>query len=347
MRVIRLQPTPDYLVENGEPRRGWFQRPFPHGNLVDAQLGPYALPRLARDFRLKEWVGFALTHSDLYLAVIIQNAKCVASANAYAVDRRNGRFWEWKIMAPPMLARLPESLFFSQSRIEWGRKRVVFDHRLDLGWHRLLVDIGGHGSTPPIWLDVRADQDMSRVDPLVVSLPIPPHHHTYTHKSPLSLSGVVRIGREEFHFEPDRHFGNLDEQKTFYPYRSRWKWACFVGRSGEGRVVMLNLADQMTARGEMTENAIWVDGRLEAIGESRLTPPSPGEPFWRMSDTLNRSDLLFKPSGSKVERMNLVAASVDYRQSYGHFNGVLTSEDGTTHRIENLFGVLEEMSARF
>jgi hypothetical protein len=257
-----IRDTPAALVENGRIHCGFFRRPFETVNLLDApNMG--GLPgRPVRWFRLKEWIGFGVSHPRLFGAFFIQNARYAASGIVYLYDRKTGRKYEWPMVELPVRARLAGTLWNSRSRCGLGDSEIVFDHNLSRSIHHVRARCGAGRGEPSLDADLVFHQNLQTTDPLVVSLPIPPDHHTYTHKSPLHIDGLVSIGDEEFVFDRARDMGNLDEQKTFYPYRSHWFWGSFAGRSEKGREVMVNFVDQMTARGEPAEDAMWVDGRL-------------------------------------------------------------------------------------
>ena len=341
-----IQDTPPALVENGRTHSGFFKTPFRRVNLLDdAHLCPSPI-RALRKLRLKEWVGFGINHPRLFGGIIIQDAKYLASGTVYLYDKQTGRQYEWLTMDRPARARLPETLWSSKSQCGRGSKRMLFEHDLAHNRHHIWVEHKGDRATPPIAVDLVLHQNWREVDPLVVSLPIAPAHHTYTTKSPCRTEGTIRIGDEEFAFDPARDLANLDEQKTFYPYYSRWLWGCFGTRTPQGREVTLNIVDQMTPKGEPGEDAMWVDGKLELLDQPEFIEQSPGG-SWRIEDKQGRIKLTFTPRGSKKEKRNFLLVGMDYEQMYGSYDGRLIDDNGEIHQIEAAFGALERMKARF
>lgn len=333
--------TPAALVENGVIHTGFFKRPFSRVNLLDA---PLLGSRLRRRFRLKEWNGFGVTHPRLFGGIIIQNAKYAAAGAVYLYDRALHRKYEWLLADLPYRVRLPETLWSGDSVCARGGDAMRFRHRLSEGRHEISAGFAARNGVPALAIDLVAHQDLGCVDPLVVSLPIGTSHHTYTHKSPLRLAGRVRIGSTSFDFEPSRDIGNLDEQKTFYPYHSRWWWGCFGVYTAEGRQVMLNFVDQMTPRDQPGEDALWIDGKLEILARPEIVPDGAR---YRIEDSGGRLRLVFTPAGAKAEKRNFIAAAMDYAQMYGTYDGTLVDGSGRTHQIVGAFGALERMAARF
>ena len=338
-----IQETPAALVENGQIRTGFFRTPFREVRLLDADL---MAGRAMRWLRLKEWVGFAFEHPQICGAMIIQDAKFAASATVYVYDRAAKRLYEWLVVAMPGTVRLPETLWQGVSHCSFGQNSVHFDHDLAHGRHTVQVDIAATRGMPALRADLLLHQDLATVDPLVVSLPIAPQHHTYTHKSPLRVQGALQIGEQSWDLDPARDFGGLDEQKTFYPYRSHWHWASFIGKTTAGRQLMVNLVDQMTPKGQPGEDALWLDGWLQLIDPVAFIADGPPGHF-RLEDPEGRIRLRFTPDAAKVERRAWLVVAMDYAQHFGHFHGEVRDADGTTHHVDGIGGVLETMQARF
>jgi hypothetical protein len=337
-----LQPTPPALVKEGRVQTGFFQTPFRHVDLLAADLvGPKPL----RWLRLKEWVGYGLHHPRFFGGILIQNAKYAASATVFLYDKQTQHHHEWQLAVLPWQASLPETLWHGQSLCQKGRDFVRFDHDVDHGRHVLTAQFAAKGNKPALDFALTALQDNSAVQPLVVSLPIGQRHHTYTHKSLLRLQGTVKIGPETHVFEPDRDRANLDEQKTFYPYQTQWKWGCFYSKTAQGHEVLVNVVHQMTPHGQQGEDAIWFDGQLRLIPQPTIVAlPEPGH-FQMESPGALR--LRFVTAGTKREVLNYGVVGMHYDQFYGPYSGEVCDPQGQWHDIGQVFGALEVMAARF
>lgn len=344
--TVGVTEAPLALVEGGRIAEGFFRLPVRRVDMLSATKPAVPLGRLGRRLRLKEWVGFGICHPDLYGGILVQHAGFAASGAVYLYDRRHKRHYEWSVFDLPTRAHMPESLWHDETRCGRGDRRMRFEHDLDHGRHRIDVAIKAGRGMPAVRVDLELRQDLGLVEPLVISLPIGREHHTYTHKSPLETAGTIRIGADVFTFDPTRDLCNLDEQKTYYPYRSAWWWGSFAVRTAAGRAVMLNVVNQMTSPDHPGEDAMWVDGKLQWLPRPTIEPAGE-DGVWRIADAAGRMQLTFRSAGAKTENMNLGLAAIDYAQHYGEWSGTLVDDQGETHRIDAAFGALERMQARF
>lgn len=343
--------TPSSLVENGRPHSGFFKTPFRNANILDtaAPFGwvPGWLGRWLRLLRLKSWIGFGLGHPELYGAILVQNAHYVAGCGAYFYDPARGIKHNWSIVTLPWRTIMPATLWNAQLECADRHSRVIFEHRLEEGWHRVVASFPSRDRTPALEVDLILHQPLDQIDPLVFSMPIPPAHHTYTHKSPVRIEGTVRIGHREFTYDPERDRGNLDEQLTYYPYWTRWRWASFSTRLASGRELMINLVNQMTPPTEPGEDALWVDGRIRLLQPARIEPEQTAG-HYRIFSPDESISLRFVAEGARRERHQLVLAAMDYYQYFGRFSGHITDPaNGQEYPIRDVYGPLEDMRARF
>ena len=337
-----LLPTPPALVHAGGVHTGFFDRPFAHVALDDA---PLVGPRPLRWWRLKQWVGFGLHHERFFGGILIQNARIAGSGTVFLYDRVDRRHYEWQLVDVPWRVTLPETLWQGQSLCRRGRDFLQFDHDLTHGQHTLVAQVAATATMPALDLRIVATQDLARVQPLVVSLPIGARHHTYTHKSPLELDGHIRIGTQTHAVVPGRDVANLDEQKTFYPYRSQWWWGCLAPRTADGRLILVNFVNQMTPPGQQGEDAIWVDGQLRLIPQPTITAGTTPGTYDIVSPGALR--LTFHAVGAKREKQWFGVIAMDYAQHYGPYTGEVADADGQWHHVDGVFGALERMDARF
>lgn len=346
-----ILPTPPALVERGIPHAGFFEKPFRIANILDSKkpgrLLPGRLGYVFRLLRLKSWIGFGLGHPSLYGAILVQNAHYVAGCGSYFYFPDTGKKYDWSIVTLPWRVRMPDTLWNARLVCEDRRNSVLFEHCLEKGYHRIKASFAGENDTPPLQIDLMLHQPLDQIDPLVFSMPIKPAHHTYTHKSPVRLEGTVRIGGDTFEYTPERDLGNLDEQLTYYPYLTRWRWASFATRIDTGREIMINLVNQMTPPEEPGEDALWIDGKIRLLNPAAITPTgSPGRYEIRSAD--GGIDLVFTAEGSRREKHQLILAAMDYYQYFGRFQGqVKDPADGQVYRIRDVYGPLEDMRARF
>lgn len=168
----------------------------------------------------------------------------------------------------------------------------------------------------------------------------------FTHKASFLVDGALRIGDDQVRFDPSRDIANLDEHKSFFPYRTHRRWGTFAMHTAEG-LVGANFADHAMAPGEAEESCVWTPGACEPLAGVRFAK-SDADPFapWRASTSDGRLDVTFHPEARKNERHRFGVADLDYFQLCGRFTGSLEG-GGRRYAIEDVYGVCERMRARF
>ncbi len=345
----RILDTTDPLVTDGIMRLGVFSKPFRSMNLLDALILGGRSMRWFRRLRLKEWVGFGIVHPDLYCSMIIQDAKYLASSAFYAYNRHTGEFIEHSAVIWDRSVKISSNPWNDHCRLNKRGYFMEFYNHLDAGRHHIRLDISGSSYKPAIRADLTLHQDISSIQPLVVSLPLEPNHYMYTHKAPLEVEGNLCIGDNQVKFDSSRDLANLDEQKAYYPYHARWQWATFTARDEQNRVIALNIANQMFKdQSNCNENAIWIDGQLSLLSSAQFDfDPSKPEKTWSIKEKSGNVELFFTPDGGKFEKRNLGIARIDYYQMFGCFQGFLVDNDGNKHLVRDYYGVAENMDTYF
>ncbi|MGZ5966883.1 MAG: DUF2804 domain-containing protein [Polyangiales bacterium] len=334
--------APWRLVEQGMRRFGRFAVPPVAANPLDER----ASARLLRRLRLKEWVGFGLTHPDWYAAFIIQDAKYLVSSAVYVYDRRRGKMYEYSAARPgTFFLDLPDHLL--EGRCRWSTRgyALTFDFSESRGAHRVTFDLAGSRSTPAIAGTLSLDATRASA-PLVVSARLATGDPIYTHKAIFPVEGALRIGADDVRFDPARDLAILDEHKSFFPYRTAWRWGTFAFHMPEG-LVGANFADHRMAPGEPEESCVWTSGACEPLDGVRFEASETDEAApWRVTSSDGRLDVTFRPEARKKERQRFGVVDLDYFQSCGRFTGTLRG-GGRQYAIDEVYGVCERMRARF
>ena len=97
----------------------------------------------------------------------------------------------------------------------------------------------------------------------------------------------------------------------------------------------------------MTENALFVDGRLHKISEE-LTWTYDTDDYlapWRVHGEL--ADLTFTPFHDKVSRTALGVISTRTDQCFGHWTGWMAADDGERVRVDGVVGWVEDVHNRW
>jgi hypothetical protein len=340
-----LEPAPAALVNEGQITFGVFDTPVRNVNIQDAEQY-----RGAGRLRLKQWLGFAIEHPDWHMCVFLLHAGYLSSATVYAYHKPTRRIVQYARVFPPGAPHLARNLYDDHCDFHAPGFSVIMHNHADRGFHTLCVRVPEKIGRPGLHMDLTLEEDLSRVTPLVASLPLTNNRTMFTHKAPMPLSGKARVGGERITFDPDRDVAIMDEHKSFLFGPVVWTWATCAGRAADGRLVGLNLGDHATIEDQeqWSENCLWAGDTLNLLGPAAFdfSPKHPARP-WLIRDTQSRVNLTFFPHGRMDANHNLGPIRMNYCQMNGRFQGTAVDNFGKTIVIEDFPGVAETMDARF
>lgn len=347
-----IKNTPSRMVVDGQVAEyGAFKDPFREVNLLDVELetGGRKVPRAVREFRLKEWEHFGIINDDYYFGMVIFDAKFMGTSFFYAFNRKTGEFFEHERTSVAGPLRVARELWHGECYYRHIGYCMEFENRLDSGMHRLRADIKGRRGKPAIQAEVFVLEDIDRYSPLVQVSPIAPNRPLYTHKTAVPVEGKVSIGSLDVVLDPERDVALMDVQKTYYPYRTFWKWMTFGGRDGSGRLIAMNGCQNLITDDESyNENCTWVDGEITLMSAARfmydenmLLDP------WKLSTTDGEMELTFTPQGERAGKVSLGFIMSDFHQPFGTFDGVIPAPGGSRIDVSKMFGICEHHLARF
>lgn len=335
--------TPDKVVENGKFHLGVFKTPFTNLNMLDAgpKLPGGLTSKLFRNLRLKEWQHFSVITKNHFLGIAVVNAKFMGASWCYAVDRKTGELIEHSVELPLRGPVVSRELFDSKFDFKAADYSVKVHNNLTGKRHQLDVEATTKKKTP-ITGSFSISQDAKEVQPLIVVLPLAQSGPMYSHKVPCPVSGSYSIGGEEYELDPKTDFVILDVHKSYYPYRTWWKWVTFVGRDKKGKILGANLTRGLHGNDAVNnENGIWYGNKLSLLPEAEITIPDDIMQTWKIFTNDGRVDLTFSPKGIRQEMIDFKVIVSWYRAPVGNFNGKLTDDDGKVHEIKDFFGIAE------
>lgn len=157
-------------------------------------------------------------------------------------------------------------------------------------------------------------------------------NYVWTRKRVVPVECDVRIGERRIRVSAR---GVEDESSGYHPHHTVWSWSAGVGESVDGREVGWNLVSGINDPPQLSERAIWVDGRPSE------PPPVSFEGLEAIVHPDGRLEFSAECERAKEERRALVNYS--YRQPFGSFSGVLP---GGLELARGL-GVMEHHDARW
>ncbi|MEE9911686.1 MAG: DUF2804 domain-containing protein [Deltaproteobacteria bacterium] len=347
MRTVQITPA-RMVEEDGSVHFGTFRTPFRHANLLDAPLYTFPVPGFWKNFRLKEWQHFGLITPTHYFGMVIFDAKFTAASFFYVYDRLANTRFEHSRKESTKAVHVTSQVYDDACRFDAKGYHLCFENKLDQGFHRILIEIEGDADHPAVRGDLMVHEDLSAIEPLVQVSPITRVRPFYTHKAAAPVSGSLVIDSREMILDRRTAIALIDEQKTYYPYFSFWKWATGAGYSDDGKLLAFNLCKNIIADdGDFNENCFWMDGKITCLKDACFQFSDVLKP-WTMKTTDDKLDLYFVPEGERAAKIKTVGILLsDFHQPFGLFNGRFKDDRGATIPVRDCFGLTEQHITRF
>jgi hypothetical protein len=348
----RVAATPEKMVEkDGAIHFGTFRTPFRNANILDAPL--YAssdkVPAFWKRFRLKEWQHFGIITPTHYFGMVIFDAKFMGVSFFYAYDRVANKRFEHGAQLPGRASLVAAQVYDDHCEFKKKGYLVRFENRLNKDFHKIIIDIDGRKDLPAVQGEITVFEDLSTIEPLVQVSPVTPFRPFYTHKMAAPAEGTINLGAKEVKLDRKQDIALLDEQKTYYPYSSFWKWSTAAGFNEYGELLAFNLCQNMITDDEdFNENCMWVNGKIYCLKAARFKFEEDNvlRP-WEIKTTDGYLDLLFTPSGERAEKINAGFLVSDFHQPFGMYNGRFKDDNNRIYPIANLFGLAEHHVTRY
>jgi hypothetical protein len=320
------------------------------GSLSDAAIGwaraPLVRPNVAGHFpRKKRWDYHCVLDGRMAFSVVQADVDYLGLAAIVLIDLASGRTFQKGIVTP--LGRdidPPPGLSGAPFRVE--KRGFFLDVREEEAGTRITAAasrlFGGK-----LEADVLVERPPGD-EGLHLAVPLRPDGFQLNVKEVARPArGRVRAWGKEHRFGDDA-FGALDVGRGVWPYRTSWNWAVAAGRVGARRIG-LNLGARWTDGAGVTENALFVDGRLEKIhGETRFDYDlgHPGNP-WNLRTEDGRIDVTLTPQHVVRQGISLGILRTSLRLAFGRVEGQVRTEAGETLTLRGFSGWAEDHRARW
>lgn len=344
--------TPEKMVEqDGTINFGTFRTPFRDANILDAPLYSSSsnVPGFWKKFRLKEWQHYGIVTPNYYFGMVIFDAKFMGVSFFYAYDRIENKRFEHSVQLPGAGSKVAGQVYDDTCEFRKKGYRLYFENRLNDGYHKIIIDIDGKKNRPAVKGEIRVLEDLNTIEPLVQVSPVTATRPFYTHKVAAPAEGEIMLGDKKVVIYPEWDVALLDEQKTYYPYVSFWKWSTAAGYNEYGELLAFNLCQNMITDDEdHNENCMWVDGKIYCLKAARFKFDKDNvlQP-WEVKTQDGCMDLLFTPSGQRAEKISIGLIGSDFHQPFGMYNGRFKDENNRIYPISNFFGLAEHHVTRY
>jgi len=313
---------------------GWSRRPLHTCNLSGHPL------------RKKRWNYWCITSESYLFSVTLASVDYMGMAFAYFLEHETGRFVEKTVTVP--FGRGCELLDTVRRGVSFSHRRMSLRFTEQGDRTSIHVESPAFGGTP-LTADLTVERPPDH-ETLNVVIPWSADRFQFTSKQNcLPAGGAVTLGEQTFQFAPGSAFACLDYGRGVWPYATSWNWGSLSGRQG-GRTIGLNLGGSWTDGTGLTENGIFIDGRISKVAEDVRFDYDPADFTrpWRMrTEGSERVDLRFEPSFERVAKTNLLLLKSEVHQVFGRYSGTVVPDDGAPVQIEGLPGWVEQHDARW
>jgi len=340
----KIHSAPAELVTQGRFNLGAFKEPFQRINPLEASYGrPFPLPKIIKNFRLKEWQHFALTNKQVYISIALFNAKTLALAQISLYVRKDGKINFYERFSTPWSVYLPDTLWDNHTQYSSRGLQIEIQNQLRQGHHKVEFKVRSDKHNPPAQGSFTCLEDLNSTQPIVVCLPLGKHSAMYSHKIVIPIEGKLHIEDRQWTFRPQDSYGLIDIHKGYYPFVMKWHWSTGGGFDQNNQLIGFNLTDnQVQDQERFNENCVWVNGKIHLLPPVKFIFDSNDicQP-WTIRDQYGLVDLCFKPEVLRKVEKNALLIKSRYRAPFGTFWGKFKTHAGTTVVIEDYFGMSE------
>ena len=296
--------------------------------------------------RKKRWNYWCLNTDKLLFSATIADVDHYVLAFVYLFVLETRRLIERTTILPSGAVDLPPHVR-ADAVFEQGGRRVAFTEekrgtRIAVTWR----DFGD----APLAVDLLVERAPAH-ETMNVVIPWSRERFQFTSKQNcLPVTGTIALGDEKMRLaRRDRAYACLDFGRGVWKYRTAWNWGSASAMLPDGRALGLQLGAKWTDGTGMTENAIFLDGRISKLSEDipfvydehNFMKP------WRINAKSKRVDLRFTPFHERVAKAKTGLLSSEVHQLFGHYDGSVTTDAGERIAVEHVFGWIEEHKARW
>lgn len=321
------------------------------GNLNPTAIGFARKPIIESNItghfmRKKKWNYWCVYGEDILFSATITHLDYAAVCFVYFLEYETQRYFEKTIIVPVVSKlKMPEQVL---QTIQFKNTDLTIDIQYSNNETHLNVVCNDFDSER---LEAAlVIQHPSTDDSLNVVIPWNSKTFQFTAKHhTLPTSGYVKIGKCNYIFNADECFAVLDYGRGVWPREATWNWG-MASQLIRGKRVGINLGGQWTDGTGMTENAIFVDGKMTKIHEDviftydRQDYKKPWLIQTKFSPDLK---LTFTPFFERLAKSDLKLVKSEVHQLVGYYNGYVSLHDGSRIAIQQMLGCIEEHIAKW
>lgn len=326
---VEITEPVDLCLPSGRlnPRAvGWTRRPLHRANLRGWG-------------RTKRWEYWGIVSPTHIISLTATHLDVVGVQGIYVLDRRTGV--ETVVDRTVPLGRgasMPERS--GEGRVSIAARDLQIEIEQEPGQTLLLA--AGDGFRLEAELPIPAGHES-----LGVVVGWSPRLFQYTVKDVgRPVVGTLHLGLEEHPIPYESSFAVLDHGRGRWPHRVSWTWAAGSTADG-GRHRAIQLGGEWTDGTGITENALFLDGRVNKISSDLVWDHDPHDLQRPWEIRGERVQVRFLPFHERVSRHNLGVFASEIRQVFGAYEGWAVSDSGERVSLDGLVGWIERAHHRW
>ncbi|MBX6752235.1 MAG: DUF2804 domain-containing protein [Micromonosporaceae bacterium] len=312
---------------------------LPNGRLNPAAVGwtrrPLHRANLRGWGRAKRWEYWGIVTPSHIIGLVASSLDYAGVHGVYVLDRGSGVELTKDVVVPfARGATFPPSSGQGRASVRGSGLAIDIDQHADGSVIR--------ATAPGVEIDLTVPLPAGH-ESLGVVIPWSTRRFQYTVKDVgRPVHGTLKVHDRTIAISAEDSFAVLDHGRGKWPYAIRWNWAA---GSGPGRAIQLG--GKWTDGTGLTENALFVDGRLHKIGDELQWTYDRSDWLrpWRIRGA--RVDVEFHPFHERIARTNLGIVANETHQCFGHFTGWAKADDGQRIDLDGLVGWAEEARNRW
>ena len=188
---------------------------------------------------------------------------------------------------------------------------------------------------------------------MVICTPFEKKAHFYYNQkiNCMRASGTVKIGGEEYLFDPAESFGVLDWGRGVWTYHNTWYWGSASGLV-DGVDFGFNIGYGFGDTSAATENMLFYQGKAHKLSQVQFCIPMKDgkEDYlkpWTFTSDDGRFEMDFVPVLDRASCTSVAVIKSDQHQVFGKFTGVAVLDDGTRLQVKDLMGFAEKVENKW
>ncbi|WP_050607691.1 DUF2804 domain-containing protein [Clostridium niameyense] len=315
---------------------GWSRNPIINCNLKYHQ------------FRKKKWNYWYMLNKDCLFSVTISNVDYLGMVFAYFYDFNTGEFIEKTLICPlGKGCSLPDKVLdtteFYHNKMNiffrWNKYKKIMNIITEC------KNFNGRNLTANFKVHYNEEQET-----LNVVIPWSKSKFQFTSKQTcLPVEGQIILNNKKYIFHTNDSFAGLDFGRGVWPFKIMWNWATASGIQ-DGRTVGFNLGAKWTDGTGITENALFINGKIIKISEKVIYHYDENnlmKPWSITTETSDKVSLKFTPFYDRLAETNAIILNSKVHQMIGEFSGYIKDQQGNVINVNDLRGCAEEHYAKW